>query len=194
MNSSLLAAFGGQKIFVNISAKWWILLFVGAEGGQIFSWIQVLSDGFYCLLARPEFFSWIQVLSDGFSQPSDSNSRDIRAENAGARSQQTRVLILRSKVCACGEMVWLENKKKEIFPASSVFLFWGGKLSKMSGMGRVRWARSAQKKIGLLNFKLVKKQTKILSFCAVSCFLHYMALLFSSPPMVGCGARVRGRT
>ena len=78
--------------------------------------------------------------------------------------------------------------------SSRVFLFVGREVPREIGFslseGR-KIARSAQKIFGI---QTSQKQTKILDFCAIWCFLRSLSLLPFIPPFGVCGARVRGRT
>ena len=148
----LAGAEGGQKIFVNTSAEWWILLFVGAEGGQK---ILVLSDGFYWLWRRrrPENFREYKFWA-----------MDFTVLGAEGGQKYMRGLSFSAELIS--------------FPRLQYFCFGAGNSRKWVEWGEGSLgAKRPEKKSDFWIFKLAKKQTKILSFCAVWCFLLYMALL-----------------
>ena len=82
------------------------------------------------ILLLPRGWS-LKVEVNVMNSPSDSNSWDIRGENAGALSTNKSFLFLRSKVCVCGEVVLEEEEY--LYTRLQYFCLLGAKRPEKSG-------------------------------------------------------------
>ena len=121
----------------NFGSEWWILLVVAPKAARKFSWIQVLSNGFYGCWRRR-----------------------------------------RPEICV-GCLFLLSWYHSRVF---SIFVLGRETPENEWNEGRVRWARSAQKKIGFLNFQTCQKTNKNTEFlCSLVFFTLYGFTLIHPP-------------